>query len=220
MVAYVKGSISRTIPINDENGDTGVEFMKLGYKMTLPQELIIEAQEIAIKTSEHYRILSRIFKFKTPYGQNTVHSHFIGKIGELGAALLFEKLGLNVQKHFLDVKNDALADMSINDVRIEVKCWNPRAYRTFGACISEAQSLKIIDKCDIILYCTYDESDGSFILRGWNKTRDIQYSPIETTSSVFKPSRKVLNRIMEPRGIKKLPNILKDNISSNEQVIA
>lgn len=209
MVPYFKRSSGFAIPVTN-----GVDFINIGYKTILPQSLIIKAQEIAIGTSEFYRDMSFKKKQKSPYGQNTVHSHFVGKVGEMGASYIFEKLGLAVQNDFMDPRNDGKADFVINGCKIEVKCWVPHVYKSFGACVSEAQVERIAQKADIIVYCTYSESDSSLIIRGWNKVQDMQYSPSVITGN---NGREIRNKKMDPRPIRKLPIILKEGTYENKE---
>lgn len=176
---------------------------------TIPQHVVDEAKELAESSAAKYAKLVDLKK--SPYHQNTVHSHFIGKMGEIGAALAFEQLkslaraNIIVEEVFRDAKRDAECDLVINEMRIEVKCWKPYAIELYGPCISDRQAKKLGKKCDAVVYCTFDERSKQFELIGWNTIEDIDNTPSQLTGPKNSPAKMVLNRVMKARMITELP---------------
>lgn len=158
-----------------------------GARFELPLSTITRATSLANASFIKYSNTK-----SSPYSQNTKHSHMIGKIGEVGCSHVLQTLGFNVQELFKS-GNDAQCDIVINNIRIEVKCWVVKVWGQFGACIAEKQALKIQKKADIVLYCTYDDINNIFTLRGWNSVIDINaVQPILTGGKT-----PILNRVMK-----------------------
>lgn len=177
--------------------------------LDVPRSAVQEAKELAEASAAKYQQLVDLKK--APYHQNTVHSHFIGKIGEIGAAMAFEQLKslaraeITVDEVFRDSKRDRECDIIINDLRVEVKCWKPYALDLYGPCVSDRQAVKLAKKADAVVYCTFDERSGQFILHGWNTMKDIEETPAQLTGPAGKPEKQVLNRKMAMRLMSELP---------------
>lgn len=175
----------------------------------IPVELVKEARQLAEVSAAKYSGLVDLKK--SPYHQNTVHSHFIGKIGEIGAAQAFNELrsiarqDIKVEDVFRNDKRDAECDLIINDMRIEVKCWKPYAVELYGVCVSDRQAKKLGKKCDAVVYCTFDERSNTFELIGWNTIEDIETTPSQLTGPKNNPAKMVMNRVMKSRMITELP---------------
>jgi hypothetical protein len=159
-----------------------------GARFELPLSTINRATKLA---SASYLKYSNTNNSSSPYLQNTSHSHVVGKIGEVGCSYALKSLGFKVNELFND-NNDTKCDIVINNTRIEIKCWTVKVWGQFGACIAEKQALKIHKKADIVLYCTYDDANNIFTLRGWNRTADILLATPQITGS----KNQVLNRTM------------------------
>lgn len=177
--------------------------------LTVPQAQVNEAKQLAQASAERYQAIVDLKK--APYHQNTVHSHFIGKIGEIGAALAFAGLksftptDINIDEVFRDSKRDRECDLIINEMRIEIKTWKPYAIEQYGPCISDRQAVKLHKKCDAVVYATFDERSNEFKLIGWNTIVDIQGTPAQLTGPIGRPDKQVLNRKMVARMITELP---------------
>lgn len=177
--------------------------------LDIPKSAVREAKELAEASAAKYQQLVELKK--APYHQNTVHSHFIGKIGEIGAAMAFEQLkslaraSVNVDEVFRDSSRDRECDIIINGLRVEVKTWKPYAYDLYGACVSDRQAVKLAKKADAVVYCTFDERSGQFILQGWNTMEDIENTPAQLTGPAGKPEKQVLNRKMTVRAMSEIP---------------
>lgn len=175
----------------------------------VPKHLVDEAKQLAEVSAAKYSGMVELKK--SPYHQNTVHSHFIGKMGEIGAALAFSELkslaraNINVDEVFRDAKRDSECDLIINEMRIEIKCWKPYALDLYGPCISDRQAKKLGKKCDAVVYCSFDERTGKFVLVGWNTIDDIDKTPSVLTGPSNRPEKLVLNRQMKARNITELP---------------
>lgn len=177
--------------------------------LDVPQSSIDEAKALATESAAKYQNL--VAKNKAPYHQNTVHSHFIGKIGEIGAALAFQGLksfaqsDVEIDEVFRDANRDRECDLIINGLRVEVKCWKPYAIEQYGPCISDRQAVKLHKKCDAVVYATFDQRTKEFQLIGWNTMDDIAETPAVLTGPADRPEKQVLNRKMAARNITELP---------------
>ncbi len=177
--------------------------------MTLPFAAVNEARKLAKESAEKYSAL--VAQNKAPYHQNTVHSHFIGKVGEIGAAAAFQgirslaRADVEIDEVFRDSNRDRECDLIINGMRIEVKTWKPYALDLYGTCVSDRQAVKLHKKCDAVVYASFNEKTHEFQLVGWNTIEDIQNQPACLTGPVDRPEKQVKNRVMTPRMITELP---------------
>ena len=175
------------------------------------QQDLVLANFLAVQSQQIYE--SKVQNRKSPYQQNNLRSHLVGKIGEICAGNLFiemnrnMKWGASIEQSYLDPNKDASCDIIINDIRIEIKTWRPSDWFKYGPCISERQAIKLHNKADIIVYGVYDKFKSTFSLVGWNTINDIASVKAQYTGT---PGREVLNRVMKERCITDLKLSIQD----------
>ena len=176
---------------------------------TIQQSDLVLAERLAADSQAKYS--SKVADAKSPYRQNTLQSHLMGKIGEVAVAQAFKMLKqiadwpYVIDEVYLDPIRDAQADLIINSLRIEVKTWRPWDIQAYGYCVAERQALKLHKKADVIVYGSYNKYTNEYIIHGFNSVGDLRTAETKLTGPADDPSKQVLNRIMSPRPIIELP---------------
>lgn len=127
---------------------------------------------------------------KRGYYRNLLSSHVLGRAGEFAVAHLTSLTNESVERLFLNLENDAQADIALGNLRLDVKTWNDKYWQDWGRCISVKQFPHLRSKATHIVWCTSDASDSNSIwtvtIRGWNTIEDIESLPKKWTGPAGK----------------------------------
>lgn len=133
------------------------------------------------------------FKQRSGYYTNTPQTHFIGKLGEIGALCCLEGVGLTCQAVFEDTKRLQECDIIVREtVRVEVKTWSSIHWDELGRCIAAGQIGALECKCDVVLWCVVSadgldpehqaaEESCDVRVAGWSEVSDIRDAPMRVT---------------------------------------
>lgn len=132
----------------------------------------------AIAKSEKY---SKIMEGRqAPYGQNHVHSHYIGMVSEHAAFVLMNEIEdligakFTIDPVFQNEERDRECDIVVNGTRIEVKGIKRDSWNRYGPCITVAQRKNIERKADVVLWVQYNEKTDVATFNGFNYVKDIK----------------------------------------------
>jgi len=158
---------------------------------------------------------------KEGHYNNSLNSHFKGKLGELAAENFLLDQKLKIDSHFRFPDREKLADIVIklkgyNKVsRIEVKTWSANYWADLGRCIAKNQLANLKKKADVIVWCVTDlldipgsPSPATVTLHGWSKIDDVPKAPIKFTG--MDGMRKVENYQLEESDLRSMENFLND----------
>lgn len=177
---------------------------------SISYQVTVQDQELATKLAEEScnKYSKLVLRKKSPYNQNNLKSHLVGKIGEVASGNVFVAIKemmdwpYDIEQIYLDSNRDSSCDIIINGLRIEIKTWRPCDWKKYSACISERQAVKLHHKADVVVYGTYDKDTNEYLLLGFNTVQDImEVEPVLTGPK----GKQVLNRIMLHRSITDLP---------------
>ncbi len=159
----------------------------------------------------------RLFENSPGHYNNTLDSHFRGKIGELVCVQWAESSGFPCEPIFRDAHRMQETDLhwgGPHSQRIEVKTWNATFWQNLGRCIAVNQMPNIRAKADIVLWCITPDGIASGIsveIAGWNTVAEIAQLPSVLTGP--KGGRQVHNHqipIDQGRPLADLVNLLTD----------
>lgn len=149
----------------------------LNYTIEMPERRIKLATLLAKKSHDRW-------KDEEGNYENTSHNHFLGRIGEIGVADLVHTAGASIQPHFMSDKEEGLCDLTANGLNLEVKTWTADLWHRFGRAVAVNQYNRVVDKADLIVWCTWDESTKELRIRGCSKPKEMRQEPPRWTGPV------------------------------------
>ncbi len=127
---------------------------------------------------------------------NAMHSHFIGKLGELAAERALLERGLRLDAHFRHPEREALCDIVVKlrgysvVCRVEVKTWSRAHWPDLGRCIAVEQLPALAKKADLVLWCITNapdpDSDPAPVeveIAGWSTLEAVRAAPVRWTGT-------------------------------------
>jgi hypothetical protein len=142
-------------------------------KIPLTEEDRIVAEELSEKTYQKYK------NFNGHY-RNLRSSHSIGRYGEIAAHKYFKNMGMNCTPHYLNESEDQLCDITVDNLRWDIKTWNTKYWQVWGRAVSSKQLPFLEKKADAILWTSVDPlSPIEVEIYGWNYVSDIKdFEPV------------------------------------------
>jgi hypothetical protein len=142
-------------------------------------EIVLEtsAVEQAVRLAED---TYRRFEQVRGYYRNTVNSHLVGKLGEIGIEQFLQSRDCVVDSAFRDDQREGESDIVSNGNRIEIKTWTDAYWPQWGRCISVHQYAKILAKADIVGWMSviqHSEDEAVCKFHGWNWVKEIEQQP-------------------------------------------
>jgi hypothetical protein len=125
--------------------------------------------------------------------RNQWTSHLVGRLGEAAAEQFLRQRGLPVQSHFRFPEREAMCDIEIASVRLDVKTWSATFWPDLGRCVAVNQLPVLERKADAVLWCVLhekaalpkdewlDKPSVRVALWGYSTLADIRQSPISLT---------------------------------------
>lgn len=152
--------------------------------ITLKRDALLEAATLAAATIARW-------KGSPGYYPNTLHSHRMGKLGELACERWLTTEGVSVDPAFRDPDREGEADLLTPGARLEVKTWSERYWATMGRCVRPPQLPTLVDKADRIAWPYADErpvGSADITIAGWSFVADIA-ELLGRTPQCSEPSR-------------------------------
>jgi hypothetical protein len=142
-------------------------------KIPLTEEDRIVAEELSEKTYQKYKNYNGHYR-------NLRSSHSIGRYGEIAAHKYFKNMGMTCTPHYLNESEDQLCDITVDNLRWDIKTWNTKYWLVWGRAVSSKQLPFLEKKADAILWTSVDPlSPVEVEIYGWNYVSDIKdFEPV------------------------------------------
>ncbi len=144
---------------------------------------VLVTAEMAIAARSMAEETFRLFANSPGHYNNTVDSHFRGKIGELACEQWAASAGIPCEPIFKDATRMQEADLYLGVLRaqrIEVKTWNAAFWQNLGRCVAVNQMPDIRAKANAVIWCITPDGIASGVsveIAGWNTVAEIAQLP-------------------------------------------
>ena len=150
--------------------------------------------------------------------RNQWTSHLVGRLGEAAAERFLHSRGLTVQAHFRFPEREAMCDIELPAMRLDVKTWSVAFWNDLGRCVAVNQLPVLERKADCVLWCVLHENAAQpkdawlakqrvrVAVWGYSTLADIRQSPIRLTG---RPGmRQVRNHQVAEKDIRELDELM------------